>query len=80
MFAAPPGRPPPSVPPPPPNTHNAPSPRPQSLLEYLKGICADVKLVQGDFDDFEAPEHLVGGAAGQQRRTGARAAGGRARQ
>jgi len=31
----------------------------QSLLEYLKGICADVKLVQGDFDDFEAPEQLV---------------------
>jgi hypothetical protein len=29
------------------------------LLEYLKGICADVKLVQGDFDDFEAPDQLV---------------------
>ncbi|KIZ05006.1 Vacuolar protein sorting-associated protein 29 [Monoraphidium neglectum] len=31
----------------------------KSLLEYLKGICADVKLVQGDFDDFEAPDQLV---------------------
>lgn len=31
----------------------------KSLLEYLKGICADVKLVQGDFDDFDAPEQLT---------------------
>lgn len=40
---------------------NPKQPAPQSLLEYLRGICADVKLVQGDFDDFEAPEQLVGG-------------------
>jgi hypothetical protein len=45
--------------------HVTPAPCPaatapaQSWLEYLKGICADVKLVQGDFDDFDAPEHLV---------------------
>ena len=38
--------------------------RSQSLLEYLRGICSDVRLVQGDFDDFEAPEHLVCGGGG----------------
>lgn len=31
----------------------------QSMLEFLRGICSDVKVVQGDFDDFESPEHLV---------------------
>eukprot|EP00775_Hariotina_reticulata_P007975 gene7975-8173_t len=31
----------------------------KSALEFLKGICGDVKCVQGDFDDFESPEQLV---------------------
>jgi hypothetical protein len=31
----------------------------QSMLEFLRGICSDVKVVQGDFDDFESPEQLV---------------------
>jgi predicted phosphodiesterase len=31
----------------------------QSTLEFLKGICGDVRVVQGDFDDFESPEQLV---------------------
>eukprot|EP00879_Flechtneria_rotunda_P007509 GHRR01007878.1.p1 GENE.GHRR01007878.1~~GHRR01007878.1.p1 ORF type:complete len:191 (+),score=42.33 GHRR01007878.1:143-715(+) len=31
----------------------------KSTLEFLKGICSDVKVVQGDFDDFESPEQLV---------------------
>lgn len=31
----------------------------QSTLDFLKGICSDVKIVQGDFDDFESPEQLV---------------------
>ncbi|GBF88662.1 vacuolar sorting-associated protein [Raphidocelis subcapitata] len=31
----------------------------RSLLDYLRGICADVKLVAGDFDDHDAPEQLV---------------------
>ena len=32
----------------------------QSTMEFLKGICGDVRVVQGDFDDFESPEQLVG--------------------
>jgi hypothetical protein len=31
----------------------------QSMLEFLRGICSDVRVVQGDFDDFESPEQLV---------------------
>lgn len=31
----------------------------QTTLEFLRGICSDVKVVQGDFDDFESPEQLV---------------------
>jgi len=31
----------------------------KSLQDFLKGICTDIKLVQGDFDDFEAPDHIV---------------------
>ncbi|KAF6263100.1 subunit of retromer complex [Scenedesmus sp. NREL 46B-D3] len=31
----------------------------KSMLEFLRGICSDVKVVQGDFDDFESPEQLV---------------------
>lgn len=31
----------------------------KSTLEFLKGICGDVRVVQGDFDDFESPEQLV---------------------
>ena len=38
----------------------------QSTLEFLKGICGDVRVVQGDFDDFESPGQLVRGV-GRQR-------------
>lgn len=31
----------------------------QTVLEYLKSISADVTLVQGDFDEFTAPEQAV---------------------
>lgn len=33
---------------------------PQSFLEYLKNLTADVQCVQGDFDEFSSPENLVG--------------------
>lgn len=33
---------------------------PQSVLDQLRSICSDVHLVQGDFDDIEAPDQLVG--------------------
>ncbi|WIA38202.1 hypothetical protein OEZ86_001550 [Tetradesmus obliquus] len=36
----------------------------KSMLEFLRGICSDVKVVQGDFDDFQSPEHLVVELAG----------------
>lgn len=29
------------------------------MQEFLKGICSDLHLVQGDFDDFESPDHEV---------------------
>ena len=29
------------------------------MLEFLRGICSDVNVTQGDFDDFESPEQLV---------------------
>eukprot|EP00877_Chromochloris_zofingiensis_P005451 jgi/Chrzof1/14907/Cz09g20080.t1 len=31
----------------------------KSMQEFLKGICSDLHLVQGDFDDFESPDHEV---------------------
>lgn len=31
----------------------------QEFLLYLKNVCGEVHLTQGDFDDFNAPDHLV---------------------
>lgn len=35
------------------------TPNIQSFVEYLKNLTSDVKVVQGDFDEFESPENLV---------------------
>jgi vacuolar protein sorting-associated protein 29 len=40
----------------------------QSMLEFLRGISSDVKVVQGDFDDFESPEQLVSSSSSSSSR------------
>ena len=36
----------------------------QSFLDYLKNLTSDIAIVQGDFDEFNSPEHAVGGLPG----------------
>jgi hypothetical protein len=40
---------------------------PQSFLDYLKNLTADIQIAQGDFDEFTSPEELVSTHVGPNR-------------